>query len=136
MKTERPFKNLNKDLVRKTREFILLEPHRFDMSIWGWDHCKAMDPCGSVGCIAGTAWVIHQREQGVTDMAQIWESFNSDRAALVLGIRTEEEYPDQLFILSEWPTEFRTRYEEAAYPHGKAQVAAEYLTWLIGEDVE
>jgi hypothetical protein len=132
-------KNLSKktiDLLKKFQEYILEEPRRFNLSLWGeianpkefeqiaedrgpTDVTDQRPPCGTVGCVAGSICVL----TGVIKPKTVLKGLSSlevysfpnhtpEMAAKALGLPLS--LAEKLFYLKSWRVVFNK--EEEVYP--------------------
>ena len=167
-----PYRDVNEANFLCLKAHVLEEPRRFFMEGWGWRRVGSLEmlysdgfvgcdpedlkwrfeepPCGTAGCVCGTANTLQNRDEGKPLAANFSDTV---RAAVWLGLRApqEEEYGDEedteaaelarrkhsavyhLFYLTAWPTKFKDAYEGAADAAGRAQALADYIDWILAQ---
>jgi hypothetical protein len=149
---------MNVKLLRKIQKHILEEPRRLNMDGWGMvfdmeDAAidKRVPPCGTAGCIAGTACIItgaikpsriigRTYRNTYTGGRPFWEFPDNtpDKARKALGLKKEQAQrlfymPDHIWsdIDLHWPKRFGTAYRKAKTPRGKARVTSRRIDHFI-----
>lgn len=122
---------LNRELVEKVIKHIDEEPRRLEMSTWLQFYPKGLEveydlpPCGIVGCIAGTAVLIHDK----VDQLHRGQIFVATRAIEVLGLSPEQVVT--VFYVTSWPTRFIEMYEMAQSKRERADATIARLRYLL-----
>lgn len=124
---------MNTKLLRKVQKHILAEPRRLNMDcilIRDLDTEDTDNPlCGTVGCIAGWAWVISGKKG---------DDFNLADAGKELALRPIEQ--DRLFTEpkyawegchSTWPIDFAKAYRAASDAETRAEVTSKRIDHFI-----
>jgi hypothetical protein len=125
--------SINKELFAKVRDKILSTPESYDQTTFGKQDGRA--PCGARACILGWADMLSTPENLKT-LAVGGERLGSasDRGAKALGISFGEGLVVATSDGSTWPEPFNDRFLSAKTRRERAQVAAEYISWIIEND--
>jgi hypothetical protein len=106
---------MNVQALEETRHDILMNPLAVDIGAWGHEDKSA--PCGYVGCIAGHGAVryltqvfpgtcVHIEASGLYTNG-VWRGSSYSVGMQAFGLTDEQA--DRLFMVSNWPTEFRKK---------------------------
>lgn len=141
-------KTINVKLLRKVQKFLLAEPRRFFMSVFGegpedigeeyyFDNEKYRPPCGTMACIGGTAvWCEKPRVFAKMVKKNVSGDELGDAAGKLLGLTTEQA--SRLFYFKDWndgeigwPDKFEIAYENAKTPLQRAKVGVARIERFI-----
>jgi hypothetical protein len=124
-----------RETVNNIEAVVRVRPSAFDMSEW----CEA-DACGTVACFAG--WAMTSNEQAAWlrhyDFAKSPWQIACDRFDLTKGTNySDVGEDDRLFLMDQWPVEFRQQYYAAAEKDdalGKVQALRDRVEHFIATD--
>lgn len=135
---------LNVKLLRKVKKHILAEPARLVMAdglLLGTPgetrhYAPAyeepgeciMPKCGTVGCIAGWACVLGQKDFEKSEYATNWFTIRTT-AERLLGI----VYGNELFRVESWPNKLCAKYYRAKTNDQRAKLVAERIDQFIAK---
>ena len=126
---------MNVELLLKIKGQILKEPKQFQMGQW---FAKSLDDktndipnCGTAACIGGWAMTI-DRGMNPKETDECFEVDFATKARNLLGLRYSQGL--NLFILNNWPENFRNTYLEAVKASNlieAARIAAKRIDHFI-----
>ena len=129
---------MNIRLLKRVRDYILAEPRRVNMAVWGDIRSGNVAPaCGTVACIAGWTKVLVKRPnlaKLIQDAGKLDDFFDdADKVAKEkLGLSLNQA--QQLFYVHHWPSPFETRYNRSRLSKQRARVVADRIDYFIATE--
>lgn len=133
---------MNVELLERVKQHILEEPLRLEMGeglmfrapgterrAYYTDSIVQTPVCGTVGCIAGWACLLTDKNWDDTS----WDSIRF-RARELIGLNYWQS--SRLFYMAAWSAEFKERYIATTTPAERAQVTAERIDAFIKSNGE
>lgn len=134
-----PYGPVNIELFKKIRKQILREPHRLNMSEWVTPRKdEKVFSCNTAACIAGWAFVLSQDSNSPLEIINedcflVNPEYYGIEGVAEKVLNLDFEYHDRVFFIEYWPEPFQTQWHTAKDQEARAQVAADYISWIIGE---
>jgi hypothetical protein len=129
---------LNRKLFLRIKKHILEEPKRFNMDIYIYKTTNTLSqdnpPCGTVACIAGWSNILGDN----IDVKTLSFPYFIDQEVETkrLGLKLDEDFSSSVFFVKQWPTQWKTKYDGAISIQEKAEVAADFIDYILEHEKE
>lgn len=127
---------MNVKLLEKVKEAILAEPRQFVMGEYFvideglFDLGREIPNCGTAACIAGWAVTLGRRFKNPARARRI-PAVGEEAVKL---LRLDEDGAFRLFLVGDWPWQYREAWSEAKTAKARAKVAAKRIDHFIATD--